>query len=381
MSDGSAAVVLVPAALVDELYGASLAPQRWPAVLAAVAGFVGGERCRAVAALSFMEGPAPGRGWLLAGVEGASERAYDFLEATAWHPLFVRAGALPEGYVGPSEEFASADELARTTLAREFLSEEGSIRGQSAVLHASDELLAAVHVLRPRQGAAWPEDAASRLRALLPHLRRSIEVYSRLRRSRAQSEIDRALLDRIDVAAFVIDGLGRLSRANAAGAAMLDRGDGLERVGDRLRCAAATADGALQRALTEAARRGAARGGSDVVVVPRRSGGRPLMAFVTGLPAGGAAVLARDPERHGPHVEELLQRLFELTPTEARVAVRVASGERPSEVGAVLGMAVATVRTHLKKVFDKTSTTGQAQVVRLVMGEVPPMGEGEAGGE
>ena len=124
MSDGSAAVVLVPAALVDELYGASLAPQRWPAVLAAVAGFVGGERCRAVAALSFMEGPAPGRGWLLAGVEGASERAYDFLEATAWHPLFVRAGALPEGYVGPSEEFASADELARTTLAREFLSEE-----------------------------------------------------------------------------------------------------------------------------------------------------------------------------------------------------------------------------------------------------------------
>lgn len=226
----------------------------------------------------------------------------------------------------------------------------------------------------------WPEDAASRLRALLPHLRRSIEVYSRLRRARAQSEIDRALLDRIDVAAFVIDGAGRLSRANAAGAAMLDRGDGLERVGDRLRCVAATADGALQRALTEAARRGRARGGSDVVVVPRRSGGRPLMAFVTGLPEGGAAVLARDPERQGPQVEELLQRLFELTPTEARVAVRVASGERPSEVGAVLGMAVATVRTHLKKVFDKTSTTGQAQVVRLVMGEVPPMGEEGAEG-
>ena len=254
---------------------------RWPSALAAVAGFVGGERCRAVAALTFMEGPAPGRGWLLAGVEGAPERAYDFPEATAVHPLFVHAGLLPEGHVGPSEAFAAADDLARTTLAR----------------------------------------------------------------------------------------------ANAAGKVMLDRGDGMERVGDRLRCVAATADGALQRAVAEArmGRRGLARGGSDVVVAPRREG-RPLMVFVMALPGGGAAVLARDPEHQGPHVEELLQRLFELTPTEARVAVRVAQGEAPAEVAAVLGIAVATVRTHLKRVFDKTSTTGQAQVVRLVMGEVPPVG-------
>lgn len=377
MSDGrgEAGAVVVPAALFDGLYGASLAPLRWSSVLADVAAFVGGDPRRSVAALTFMEGPAPRRGWLLAGGVGEPERAYDFPEATALHPLFVQAGSLPEGFVGPSEDFAGADDLARTTLAREFFTEEGSIRGQSAVLHASDDLLAAVHVLRSGHGEPWCGEATARLRALVPHLRRSIEIYARLRRARAQSEIDRAMLDRLDVAAFVIDATGRLSRANAAGTTLLDRGDGVERVGDRLRCAAATADGALQRAVTEArsGRRGAARGGSDVVVAPRREG-RPLLMFVMGLPDGGAAVLARDPERQGPHVEELLQRLFQLTPSEARVAVHIAAGEGPAEVAMVLGVTVDTVRTHLKKVFDKTATTRQSQVVRLVMGEVPPVG-------
>ena len=372
---GATVTVTVPAALLDALYGASLAPSQWPAVLAAVAGFVGGESGRAVAALTFMEGPAPGRGWLLAGVEGAPERAYDFLDATAHHALFVQAGTFAEGYVGPSEEFAGEHDLARTTLAREFFADDGSIRGESAVLHATDDLLAAVHVLRSSRGGPWPAGSTGRLRALLPHLRRSIEVYARLRRARAQSEIDRALLDRLDVAAFVLDATGRLARANAAGTALLDRGDGVERVGAGLGCAAASADGALQRAIAEAraGRRRAALGGSDVVLAPRR-GGRPLMMFVMGLPDGGAAVLARDPERQGPHVEELLQRLFQLTPSEARVAVRLAAGEGPAEVAAVLGVTVDTVRTHLKRVFDKTATTRQSQVVRLVMGEVPPVG-------
>lgn len=207
--------------------------------------------------------------------------------------------------------------------------------------------------------------------------RRSIEVYARLRSARAQSAIDRALLDRLDVAAFVLDATGRLSRSNAAGTVLLDRSDGVERVGDRLGCATSTADGALRRAIAEAraGRRRAALGGADVVLAPRR-GGRPLLMFVMGLPDGGVAVLARDPERQGPHVEELLQRLFQLTPSEARVAVRIAAGEGPAEVAAVLGVTVDTVRTHLKRVFDKTATTRQSQVVRLVMGRFRRWGEG-----
>lgn len=366
----------IPATLVDDLYGAALTPTRWPAVLSDVAAFVGGPDCRAVTALTFMEGPPPGRGWLLAGVEGAPERAYEFIDGSSRHPLFVQAGALPEGYVGPSEGFAAPDDLARTTLAREYFEADGSIRGQSAVLHANNELLAAVHVLWPRRSAGWTDDAARRLTALRPHLRRSVEVYARLRSARVQSEIDQALLDRIDVAAFVLDAFGRVARVNASGEALLARRDGVERVGDRLQCVVAAADGALQRAVTEArtGRRNVAGDGSDVVVAPRVVG-RPLLVFVMALPGGGAAVLARDPEQQGPHVEGLLQRLFVLTPTEARVAVRVALGEKPAEVAEVLGMAVATVRTHLKKVFDKTATTGQAQVVRLVMGEVPPVTE------
>jgi DNA-binding CsgD family transcriptional regulator len=358
-----------PDSLVDVIYAAALTPAEWPAALGAVARFVAGDAGRAVGALTFVEGPSPGLGWLLVGVEGSDERAYAFPDATREHPLFVHGRALAEGFVGPSEVFAGSDDLARTTLAREFFADDGTIRGQSAVLHATDELLAAAHVLRPRSAGPWRDEAAARLRAVLAHLRRAVEIYARLRRARAQAEIDRALLDQMDVATIVLGATGAVTRSNRAATALLDRGDGVERMGAGVRCTAAGADAALRRAVREA------RGGrSDVVVVPRREG-RPLLAFVMGLPEGGVAVLARDPEHQGMEAEELLQRVFALTPTESRVALRIAQGEGPAEVGGVLGMKTETVRTHLKRVFDKTSTTRQSQVVRLVLGEVPPLGE------
>ncbi len=57
---------------------------------------------------------------------------------------------------------------------------------------------------------------------------------------------------------------------------------------------------------------------------------------------------------------------------DARLATAIASGNTPDEAAALLRMTVGTARTHLKRVFYKTATTRQAELVRLVLGEIPP---------
>jgi DNA-binding CsgD family transcriptional regulator len=61
-----------------------------------------------------------------------------------------------------------------------------------------------------------------------------------------------------------------------------------------------------------------------------------------------------------------LQRLFRLSPAEARLALCIFRGETPTEIAASSGVKLATVRTQLASIFYKTRTKRQSQLVALL---------------
>jgi DNA-binding CsgD family transcriptional regulator len=64
----------------------------------------------------------------------------------------------------------------------------------------------------------------------------------------------------------------------------------------------------------------------------------------------------------GHHV---LQSALNLTPMEATVVMSLREHNDPMRVVLHLGLAISTVRTHLKHVFCKTGTTRQSELLRL----------------
>jgi DNA-binding CsgD family transcriptional regulator len=74
--------------------------------------------------------------------------------------------------------------------------------------------------------------------------------------------------------------------------------------------------------------------------------------------------LLDEPERRSSTL--LLQERLALTRTEARVAARLADGRPVADIAQELGMAEATVRTHLRNIFRKTGAGRQAELVALV---------------
>lgn len=70
-----------------------------------------------------------------------------------------------------------------------------------------------------------------------------------------------------------------------------------------------------------------------------------------------------------------LEERYGLTHAEARVAARLGRGLAVKEIAAELHVGVETVRTHLKRVYAKTGTRRQAELVRLVLEEGAPAGE------
>jgi DNA-binding CsgD family transcriptional regulator len=70
---------------------------------------------------------------------------------------------------------------------------------------------------------------------------------------------------------------------------------------------------------------------------------------------------------------ELLARNFELTPAELRVLLSVVEVGGVPETAATLGVAETTVKTHLHRVFAKTGTRRQADLVKLAAGFSSPL--------
>jgi DNA-binding CsgD family transcriptional regulator len=65
-----------------------------------------------------------------------------------------------------------------------------------------------------------------------------------------------------------------------------------------------------------------------------------------------------------------LADMFGLTPSEARLAMALASGDSLDDAATRLGLTIETARNYSKRVFAKTRTRGQADLVRTIIGSV-----------
>lgn len=87
---------------------------------------------------------------------------------------------------------------------------------------------------------------------------------------------------------------------------------------------------------------------------------------VSGAPAMVMAFLTNQ-DVQVPLSPAALTAMFDLTPTEVRVARHLASGLRPDEIAQKLGVAATTIAFHLRNVFSKTGTHRQADLVALLL--------------
>jgi len=103
---------------------------------------------------------------------------------------------------------------------------------------------------------------------------------------------------------------------------------------------------------------------------------RPLTVLLQRLPADrrqgvcdqpGFILLIGDPDGLAAVDHEILQRLHGLTPAESHVVALLVCGKHLKEAARALSISVHTARTHLKRIFSKTETSSQADLVRLVM--------------
>ena len=68
---------------------------------------------------------------------------------------------------------------------------------------------------------------------------------------------------------------------------------------------------------------------------------------------------------------EVLRGLFDLTPAETRFATALAAGSSPKEAAKQLGITESSGRTYLSRIFAKTGTHRQSELMSLLQTAQP----------
>lgn len=347
--------------LIDRIYECAVVPELWPSVLDELADLI------------------DARGGLLFSARKqlcwtASESVHDTFEeyfSDGWFDRCSRRVCSMNNSKASffvEQDFWSEDQLRNDPMYRDLFRPHGLGWSTWTGLRmpTGDEIV--VSIERTFERGPIEREHVEELNVLRPHLVRAALVTARLGLQRAKGATD--ALTALGLPALLVDETGRVVEANPLIEALTDKVKfGIH---NRLILADAKANETLTSALAQietlpsaasrtfALRDEAGQATTLLHIMPIRRSAHDVLGRSYALVLLTPIAFDRAPSA------ELMRTLYDLTPSEARVAQGIAGGKTMEDIAGQGGVALTTVRSQLRRVFEKTGCTRQAEVAALL---------------
>jgi|GEM_PF-3713012 len=361
-------------ALIDTIYEAGLAPERWKDTLEHISS-------------SFHAGAALLQGYSNVDCDNHFVVVSDNLAggeqeyATRYLALDPRIDYLrrnPQARVAYDYLHTTEREMRRSEYYAWFVRTHG-LQYYLALRLEHSATGAAVCTLQfsPQHGHVDP-DTIARFEILRPHLMRAFRTTRVLERERNQQQSRAEALDTLNTAVMSVDRIGRVKWANQAARSILTREDGLKLVSGQLVAERRAETQAMYRRLK--ACRSTERTGQAPradLAISRSSGAIPHEVML--VPAGNKETFPSTSDNAGEVLlfvkhagdggrlsRRILQEKYNTTATEIRICSALAEGAGVTDLMEMLGVRESTIRTHIRNIMSKTQTSRQAQLVAVL---------------
>jgi DNA-binding CsgD family transcriptional regulator len=358
--------------LIGQIYDCALTPEHWPAALARI-----GEKMGAVSSYLLIHDTTPGAPEMNVlveqGVDAATRDRYQqyYMGLNPLLPYLASAG---NGELYCCRHLVTKRDYQNGEFYQDFAAPQDWFDYAGITLIREGTISAAIGFTRGSDANIFDDPSLQLLRSLAPHLTRATQIRRLLERE-GQSKRDFASVvhtTRFGVA--IVDASARLLEINKAAETLLARRDGICSAGGVLLAGAETER--LHAAIRSTT--------GSTLRVDRGPGRRPLALYVMPLledspraffhfPVPRAAVFVVDPEQRYEGASDLFGQTYRLTLAERRILDRLAGGDAPTEIARTMKIAMPTVRTHLHRLFEKTGTRRQAELIKLYLESVLPI--------
>jgi DNA-binding CsgD family transcriptional regulator len=343
------------------IYEAAFVPELWPKLLGELALLSG-----SIGSTLFLFDDGPGRGITL---DNLSDLLGEFLanDNLRFSTSVVRmCNTKPYSFVDV-DDYLSAAEIEHDPIRLKLRARGIGTHICTAIPMPSGEI--AIYVLQKPLGTSrYEPETIDRLNELRPHLARAGLIATRLGLERARGTV--AAFEALGMAAAICNS-GRVIAANAMFLAHND----VFRIGaqDRLTVPNTSANALLQAALCETSRSDGQQVRSipiatDADIDPGVMHILPLRRSASEMLSGGDAAVVFTPVKASALVPapNVLSGLFDLSPAEAKLAISLTAGQPLKAAAVASDIKFSTARSYLERIFRKTGTNQQSQLVALL---------------
>jgi DNA-binding CsgD family transcriptional regulator len=358
--------------LIGEIYEAAKAPDAWRLFLEHLLGTAKG-----VAAGFHVHDVASNSGNVLVDVGGDAAYVQKYREYYAginpWSKSNARQMQDGQVFVGLAKR-----DLEGSEYYEDFWRPQGFNDSLNACVVRDGSIRGALIAIRAVGAPEFGTEEIRLFQILAPHLMRAVQLQGFLERAVSTRDALLDALNRVSYGVIVIDDKHKVLAINASAQMVVDERDGLLLDADELCATDKRTQPDFHRAVQGAIATtlGVGFGAGRSLELPRRTRDRPLSVTVSPLGVATSALqqpkpaavvlLSADPDRVSIR-EDTLADLYDLTPTEARVATALALGKDIDGISSGWQVSINTVKTHLKRIFDKTGTHRQGELIALLL--------------
>ena len=362
--------------VIGDIYDASLDPALWPSAFESICGYIGA----ASASLHSQDSVSRATDALFWWGRESDAPHYFKLYLERYgkiNPIFPGVVFFEVEQPVAVPDVISCEEFVRTRFFREWLLPQNLTDGLFSNLEKGVTGCALFTAMRDAGQGQVDDRMRQRFELITPHVRRAMLIGKVIDLHRVEAAALADSLDELASSMFIVDSTGRIIHANASAHRLIAEANVLRSNRGRI----AALDPVGNRHLLEifaAAQAGDAAVGKKGIAMPltARTGER-YVAHVLPLTSGArrkagvsysaaAAVFVRKAALDLLSPPEAIADEFRLTPAEVRVLFAIVEIGGVPEVAPVLGISDQTVKTHLHRIYEKTATKRQADLVKLV---------------
>jgi DNA-binding CsgD family transcriptional regulator/PAS domain-containing protein len=299
------------------------------------------------------------------------------------NPLAGAAQTLEVGEAATTSMLVDEGEFLESRFYNEFLRPFGIRDSVTTVVLRSDRRMAIMIANRREEQPLYDQNDVRLVRLLSPHVCRALTISDALDLRTLKSQALETTLDALSVGIFLVDAQRRIVHINRAGENQLESGKALRIHNHCLTPVDHDAQAALSAAVLSA---GQSRLPTGVTIPLPVDSGAGYVATVLPLDRGErrallapfaavAAVFVQDPRIAPLLPGEAFAKLYGLTAGELRVLLTLVPGLATKDAADMLGISEATAKTHLQRIFAKTGTSRQTELLHLFMKATAPVRE------
>ena len=287
--------------------------------------------------------------------------------------------ARPVGEVTHTADKFPAEEYQNHPFYREFWRPYNVRSFVGAKLGEDRERTAIIALMRSLDQPLYTHQEVEVATRYLQHLTAAVRIAQYLRKVKTTAIVGHGLMEGSDRPMILLDERRSIVASNTAARKMLDARDFLFARNEVLHCRVAASQRQLDQALTplKDSAEICAPTGRRVGLQLTHSDGSKVLCSVWHLApeatmgvfgSQAAALLTVALSSMDKAVDPVfLASMFDFTPAEVRIATSLMKGETLRQIAADRQLSVATVRSHLRAVFEKTHTHRQAELVQCLL--------------